>query len=34
MANFSLEAVYPAFNDYFERCAAHFCAKTQESDKQ
>lgn len=24
MSNFSLDAVYPAFNQYFEKCAAHF----------
>ena len=30
MANFSMEAVYPAFEQYFEKCAAHFVCKTDE----
>ena len=31
MANFSLDSVYPAFEQYFEKCAAHFVSPTKKS---
>tara|TARA_Y100000310_G_scaffold309797_1_gene354294 strand:+ start:702 stop:1163 length:462 start_codon:yes stop_codon:yes gene_type:complete len=34
MSNFSMEAVYPAFNQYFEKCAAHFVEAQDNYDKQ